>query len=110
MTELISNAVKFTDRGRVAVILCKENELLRMTVADNGRGMTQEQVKDLFGISDRAYDTEVQEQEFSGLGLRIVKKMVKLMGGSVTAASRIGEGTIVEVTLSLKTMNGSLGR
>jgi len=109
MTELMSNAVKFTDRGRVAVILCKENELLRMTVADNGRGMTQEQVKDLFGISDRAHDTEVQGQEISGLGLRIVKKMVELMGGSITAASRIGEGTIVEVTLSLKTINGSLG-
>jgi signal transduction histidine kinase len=109
MTELVSNAVKFTERGRVAIILCKEDEFLRMTVADNGRGMTPEQVKDLFGIFDRANDTEAGKgREPSGMGLRIVKTMVKLLGGSITASSRIGEGTIVEVTLSLKTMNGSL--
>jgi signal transduction histidine kinase len=109
MTELMSNAIKFTDRGRVAMILCKEDEFLRMTVADNGRGMTQEQVKYLFGVSDRAHDTEMKGQETSGLGLRIVKNLVNLLSGSITASSRIGEGTIVEVTLPLKTM-GSLGR
>ena len=106
MTELMSNAIKFTDRGRIAMILCKEDELLRMTVADNGRGMTEEQVADLSGIFDRDRDIAVQEQETSGLGLRIVKKLVKLLGGRITASSRIGEGTIVEVTLSLNIMRG----
>jgi signal transduction histidine kinase len=110
MTELMSNAVKFTDRGRVAIILCKEDDLLRMTVADNGRGMTQEQVKELFGVSDRAYDTEVQGQDTSGLGLRIAKNLVNVLGGTITASSRTGEGTIVEVTLPLNPMKRSPGR
>jgi len=110
MTELTSNAVKFTERGRVAVILCKEDELLRMTIADNGRGMTQEQVKYLFGVSGRKHNSEVKGQDTPGLGLRIVNNLVNLLSGSITASSRIGEGTIVEVTLPLKTMNGSLGR
>ncbi len=107
MTELIGNAVKFTDRGRVTIILCNEDELLRLTVADNGKGMTHEQVHALFGTSYRANNTEVQGQEKFGLGLRIVKKLVKRLGGSISAASKMGEGTIVEVTLPLKTMNRS---
>jgi len=110
MTELMSNAVKFTDRGRVAIILCKEDDLLRMTVADNGRGMTQEQVKELFDVSDHTHDSEVQEQDTPGLGLRIVKNLVNALGGNITASSRTGEGTIVEITLPLTTMKRSPGR
>ncbi len=44
MMSLMSNAAKFTDRGRIALILSKDNDEIRLTVADTGRGMAQEQI------------------------------------------------------------------
>jgi len=101
MMGLMTNAVKFTNRGRVAVILHKEDDSIRLTVADTGRGMSQEQINALFGPSDSASGGQRPPGETSGLGLRIVKKMVELLGGSISASSRLGEGTIVEVSLPL---------
>ena len=99
--ELISNAAKFTDRGRVALIVCKDDTSLSLTIADTGRGMTQELLAALFESPNRNYDSEVNGFETSGLGLRIVKKMVCLLGGSMTASSKYGEGTIVEISLPI---------
>jgi signal transduction histidine kinase len=101
MMGLMTNAVKFTNRGRVAVILSKEDNSIRLTVADTGRGMSQEQINTLFGPSDSASDVQRRPSESSALGLRIVKKMVELLGGSICVSSRLGEGTIVEVSLPL---------
>jgi signal transduction histidine kinase len=100
MTGLVSNAVKFTDRGRVAIILSKENGAIRLTVADTGRGMTREQINAVFG-SEPGYTGKTTSLAPSGLGHTIINKLVRKVGGNITVSSKVGGGTIVEVTLPL---------
>jgi cell cycle sensor histidine kinase DivJ len=101
MTELMSNAAKFTDRGRIALILNKTDDAIRLTVADTGKGMTQEKIRAVFGTSCHGYDVEMNGLESSGLGLRIVKSLVKKLEGTISVSSKAGEGTIVEVSFPL---------
>ena len=99
MMSLVSNAAKFTDRGRIALIVSKDNDDVKFTVADTGKGMTQEQVNAVHESFDRANDVGKNNTETSGSGLRVVKALVKQLHGSLSIASKKGEGTIVAVSL-----------
>ncbi len=101
---LMSNAAKFTDRGRIALVLGMDDGRIRLTIADTGSGMPQEKIAAVLESSDNGYDGEVNGPAATGLGLRIVKRLVKKLGGSISIASKIGEGTIVEVSLPLETV------
>ncbi|HYA86280.1 MAG TPA: HAMP domain-containing sensor histidine kinase [Nitrospirota bacterium] len=102
VTELMDNAVRFTDRGRIALILNKDDDKIRLTVADTGKGMAPEQIKAVLESSDRRHKGEMNSITTSGLGLRIVKTLVKKLDGRISLASKSGGGTIVEVSLPLK--------
>lgn len=102
---LVSNAAKFTDRGRIALILSKDNDELRLTVADTGRGMTQEQIDVVFSSSDQEYDGEISTAPHCGLGSRIVKNLVMQLHGRISVSSKLGEGTIVAVSLPLNSFS-----
>ncbi len=95
MVGLMSNAAKFTDRGRIALILNRNDTGIRLTVTDTGRGITAEQIN---VMNDPA---ELNGFSASGLGIRIVKNLVSLLGGGLTISSKQGEGTIAEVSLPL---------
>jgi signal transduction histidine kinase len=101
MMSLVSNAAKFTNRGRIALILSKDNDEIRLTVADTGRGMTQERITSVLGSSDKGHAIEMNDLATSGLGLRLVKALVKRLHGSLSIASKAGEGTIVAVSLPI---------
>ncbi len=101
ITGLVSNAAKFTDRGRIAIILSKDNDEIRLTVADTGKGMTQEQINFVLDSSEFGYDVKINNFASSGLGLRIIKALVKQLHGSLSIASKKCEGTIVAVSLPL---------
>jgi len=100
MIGLISNAAKFTERGRIALILHKDEDRIRLTVTDTGRGMTAEQMNAAFAPSDTLGQASGHAE--SGLGLRIIRNLVKLLEGSITVSSKVGEGTIVEVSFPLE--------
>ena len=99
MTELMSNAVNFTDRGRIALIMSRDDDELKLTVADTGRGMPAEQINSVLEMSDYGYDIEMNGPASSGLGLRIVNALVKKIDGMLAIASKPGEGTRFEVLL-----------
>ncbi len=101
MTVLATNAAKFTDRGRIALILNKDEDRIRLMVTDTGRGMTSEEIAAVFDTVDREYDGQTPGYTESGLGLRIVKHLLRSLNGSLSVSSRVGEGTIVEVSLPL---------
>jgi len=101
MTELMNNAVKYTHRGRIALILSKDDDKIRLTVADTGKGMAPEQIQALLEPSDRRHD-DMNSLTTSGLGLKIVKALVKKLDGMISLASKSGGGTIAEVSLPLK--------
>jgi signal transduction histidine kinase len=63
--------------------------------------MTQEKIRAVFGTSCHGYDVEMNGLESSGLGLRIVKSLVKKLEGTISVSSKAGEGTIVEVSFPL---------
>jgi cell cycle sensor histidine kinase DivJ len=101
MTELMSNAVKFTDRGRISLIIGRDDGELKLTVADTGRGMSAEQINSVLEPYDHGHEVDMHGIAISGLGLRIVKALVKKLAGRFFIASKPGEGTIVTVSVPL---------
>lgn len=102
MTELAGNAAKFTDRGRVALILNKDVDRIGLTVTDTGTGMTEEQVSAFFASSGRMKESVAARTRIRGRGLNLAKVLVAQLNGSLSISSKPGEGTIVEVSLPLK--------
>lgn len=100
---LMSNAAKFTDRGRIALVLSTDRDRMRITVTDTGIGIREEDRKGLFTPYAQADGGQGKRGPGSGLGLAITKKLVDLLGGAITLSSKFGEGTIVEVDLPVTT-------
>jgi signal transduction histidine kinase/CheY-like chemotaxis protein len=101
---LLSNALKFTDRGKVSVrvsALPEEPDRVRLTVSDSGRGIALEKLESIFEPFAQARASDSQVQGGAGLGLAIVKELARLMNGTVRVESELGRGAtfIVELTL-----------
>lgn len=97
-TNLLTNAIKFTPRcGEIAVRLRDEGDRLVVTVADTGIGMSEEVQKRVF---ERYYQGDASHTaEGHGLGLSIVRRIVRLCGGTIAVESKEGEGSTFIVTL-----------
>jgi len=90
---LLSNAVKFTpEGGRIAVTARETHETIEVVVRDNGTGMSQELVPQIFERFRQRDSSESRRHAGLGLGLAIVRELVVLHGGAVDAMSA-GEGT-----------------
>ncbi|CAN5132989.1 hypothetical protein BH09PSE1_BH09PSE1_12420 [soil metagenome] len=85
LSNLISNAVKFTDEGRVTVTAACVDGLLRFVVEDTGPGVTPEQLPTLFRKFVQADASTTRKYGGTGLGLSICGELAVLMGGSITA-------------------------
>jgi PAS domain S-box-containing protein len=101
-TNLLSNAVKFTNEGgRIAVRGRVAGRLLEFSVADNGIGIPDDKLSQVF---EKFYQIDSSEKRIypgTGLGLAIVKMIVIALGGSVQVESRVGEGSVFSFTLPL---------
>ncbi len=96
---LIGNAVKFSPQfGLVKIRLTTQNNTITFTVEDNGPGLTEEAQKHLF---DKFYQADnSHKEEGNGLGLTLVKRILLLTGGEITAENIPGGGCRFTVTLS----------
>ncbi|MEJ7818561.1 MAG: HAMP domain-containing sensor histidine kinase, partial [Thermoleophilaceae bacterium] len=96
MTNLISNAHLYSDVGsQITVTADADRDEVELAVADDGRGMTQEDM-------DSVFDRFVRRNDAlggTGLGLSIVRSLAELQGGTVDVASTVGEGTVFTVRL-----------
>jgi PAS domain S-box-containing protein len=98
---LISNAVKFTQRGgRVQIELERVDDNVEITVTDNGKGIKPEFLPFVFDRFSQADGTTTRAHGGLGVGLSIVKSIVELHGGTARATSE-GEGKGTSVTVSL---------
>jgi PAS domain S-box-containing protein len=96
---LLSNALKFTFDGRIHVRVGVEDGLAQVTVADTGVGVAEDEVPRLFERFHRVENTRARSNEGSGIGLALVKELVGLHGGTITATSNEGEGTRFTIRL-----------
>jgi PAS domain S-box-containing protein len=99
LTNLLTNAIKFTEEGQITVALEADDDIVTLTVEDTGSGISE-------GFLERIYDAFEQESsgtarthEGIGLGLTITQRLVDLMGGTIDIESAEGEGTRVTVQL-----------
>ncbi|HEY8100831.1 MAG TPA: response regulator [Burkholderiaceae bacterium] len=104
LTNLINNAIKFTDKGEIH-ITCRVLEIneddrikLEFQVRDTGIGMTPEQSSKLFRAFSQADESTTRKYGGTGLGLSISKGMVELMGGTIGLTSEINRGTAMHFT------------
>ena len=104
---LISNACKFTENGKVTIEVKRKNrtyfrngkkissgDLIIINVSDTGIGMTEEQMARLFNSFVQADSSTTRKYGGTGLGLTISKQLAILMGGDVVVRSEIGKGTM----------------
>ncbi len=101
LTNLVSNAIKFTDNGGVILIRIRRSEtteFLRFTVKDTGTGIAPEQLPRLFEPFSQVDDSTTRKYEGTGLGLAICKQLVSLMGGTIWAESTLGKGSTFSFT------------
>ncbi|QYF92706.1 PAS domain S-box protein [Massilia sp. PAMC28688] len=101
IANLVSNAAKYTpQRGRIEVALHADEEQVRIEVSDNGSGIEADLLPQVFDLFTQGYRTPDRAQGGLGLGLALVKHIVALHGGSVTAHSEgTGRGATFTVTL-----------
>jgi signal transduction histidine kinase/DNA-binding NarL/FixJ family response regulator len=98
LTNLISNAIKFTSSGEVRLslsVLNRDNEqqLLSFTVKDSGIGIEENKLNAIFEKFTQADDSISRTHGGSGLGLYIVKELIQKMGGSIYVQSTVGKGS-----------------
>lgn len=112
LVNLISNAIKFTEKGDVCVeieCLSKTNERisLKFLVQDTGIGISPEAQKIIFSPFSQADTSITRNYGGTGLGLTISRKLVELMGGEISLESEIGKGSIFSFTLHFDIVNKS---
>lgn len=101
MSNLIGNAVKYTDRGSVKVeIRISPRQHLIIYVSDTGRGMSHADCQRIFDAFTRLPNG--QGKEGVGLGLSITREVVQMLGGTITVASEEGKGSCFTVSLPIK--------
>ena len=96
---LASNAVKFTDKGSVRVLVKADDEHIHMTVADTGLGISDEFKPHLFSEFTQESTGNARTHEGSGLGLAITRRLVDLMDGAISVESEKGFGSRFTVSL-----------
>jgi signal transduction histidine kinase/ActR/RegA family two-component response regulator len=103
ITNLVSNAIKYTDRGRITVSVdCQVGEgvdWMHITVDDTGLGMPTDKLASLFEPFTQLDQGSTRRQDGAGMGLAIVKRLVGAFDGSIDVQSEIGKGTTIKVSL-----------
>ena len=106
VTNLVSNAIKFTHEGTIVVRAMLEDEhkdqaQLRISVQDTGIGLSPDDVRALFQAFSQADNSLSRQTGGTGLGLVISKRLIEQMGGEIGVDSTPGEGSQFWITLSL---------
>jgi len=110
ITNLVSNAVKFTDEGGVKVVLhmtSQDNEpRFAIDVIDNGIGIAADKVEAIFDPFTQADSSTTRKFGGTGLGLAISRDFARMMGGDIVATSELGKGSTFHATLDPGPLDG----
>jgi len=98
---LVSNGLKFTEKGGVSIALSRRGGCLCLQVADTGIGVAREKLDRLFHKFEQADASTTRRYGGTGLGLSICRDLAELMGGTIHAESEPGKGAVFTVKLPL---------
>ncbi|MDO5972074.1 ATP-binding protein [Flavivirga aquimarina] len=108
LINLINNAIKFTNSGKITIIVDQtinfdDEQIVTFYIKDTGIGMRQEEVKRIFDNASNPYNTSMmKDYRGGGIGLSISHQLVKLMGGELKLESKENEGSTFYFSLQLK--------
>jgi len=102
LTNLIGNAIKFSDRGSSVIVhVAHLDDQVSIHVADNGRGIPDDSIQHVFERFGQVESGDARRRGGTGLGLPIAKEIVERSGGTITVESALGVGSTFTVTLPL---------
>lgn len=99
ITNVVGNAIKFTEEGEVKVICEQKNENINVTIQDTGIGISENQLPFIFHEFRQADGSTSRPYEGTGLGLAITQKIIRELKGNITCESKIGVGSIFKITI-----------
>ena len=108
MTNLINNAIKFTQHGSITISaeIAADGQTLEIHVADTGPGIPSELLPFVFDKFRQIDSATTRNYSGAGLGLYIVKNFVDLLGGTINVRSRLDEGSVFTVRLPIHSVPG----
>lgn len=102
MTNLVDNAIKYTERGSVSITArCTDDYQLSLSVADTGIGIKKENLRGLFRAFYQIDGSTTRKHGGVGIGLHLTKRLSELMGGSIGVASEPDVGSVFTATLPI---------
>ena len=101
MNNLITNAIKFTEKGHILISAKKKNKFIEVSVSDTGGGIPKDKMKNLFQKFYQVDASISRRYGGTGLGLSITKKIIEAHGGEISVKSRVGKGTTFTFTLPI---------
>ncbi len=100
MTNLVSNAINYTDSGEVRIsTTVEDNGQIKLSVTDTGKGIPQSEHDNIFSEYHQLENPERNRQKGLGLGLAIVRRLCALMSMPITVESTLGKGSCFSITL-----------
>ena len=102
LMNLFSNAIKFSDRGSVGVKIGALDDDLTVSVSDCGIGIRSEEIEKLFSPFRQIDMSSTKQYEGTGLGLYLCKKLLALLGGTISVKSEYGRGSTFTFILPMK--------
>jgi PAS domain S-box-containing protein len=101
LRNLLENAVRYTERGRIEVACMAAGEKLRIEIRDTGMGIPPEHLRHIWEEFYQVGNPERDRNQGLGLGLAIVRRLSALLGHKVTARSTAGEGSVFSIEVPL---------
>lgn len=103
VVNLVSNAVKFTEKGKIAVRMNLHGPSeLRISVTDTGIGIPEDRIEEIFNEFHQIDSSDSRNYGGTGLGLSITKRVMEILGGSVSVVSSPGKGSTFTLSIPLK--------
>ncbi len=101
LINIIGNAIKFTEKGSVSIIVQLVNDIVTLNVVDTGIGIPKDVLPHIFDEFRQADGTSSRQFEGTGLGLAIAKKLIQILGGDISVNSELGRGTNFTISIPI---------
>jgi signal transduction histidine kinase/DNA-binding response OmpR family regulator/HAMP domain-containing protein len=102
LTNIVGNAIKFTEKGKVDILVKHNSENVFIEVKDTGIGISEKMLPHIFDEFKQADGSTSRQFEGTGLGLAIANKIIKILGGDITVKSKLGKGSVFTIVLPIK--------